>query len=365
MKPKTMILMVVAVGCGLGASYMTSKLLADRQQKPQEVQTVPVLVARARIPGWQPIKEPEKQFELKNFPVDVAPKRAISNYADLKDQRLNKPLDESKAVTQDDLLTRDQQTVSDQLQQGQRAVAIKVTAESLAGGFVLPGTRVDVICTTRGNEPSSKIVLQNMLVLAVDTHSDRNPEQKTIVGQTVTVAATAEEATRLALASEIGSLRLTLKNHGDTSKVSHVIVKAADLNKPIGAADEKPEPSVAPAPVSPNPPLPVLPVDDMGPKIEDPPVVVAPKPRKKHVMTIVNGTQREKAVFHEGDDEDVATSNQAAGGDSRDDRRVDPPAADDKKEAAKPAKGTGPAAPAGAAPASPFGNKSTRTKRIQ
>src|SRR5436305_1695536 len=31
MKPKTLILMVVAVTCGLGASYMTSRLLAERQ----------------------------------------------------------------------------------------------------------------------------------------------------------------------------------------------------------------------------------------------------------------------------------------------------------------------------------------------
>ncbi|MFO0846195.1 MAG: Flp pilus assembly protein CpaB [Gemmataceae bacterium] len=368
MKPKTMILMVVAVGCGLGASYMTSKLLADRNVKPQEVQTVPVLVAKVRVPGWQPIKEPEKMFEVKMFPVDVAPKRALGNLADLKDQRLNKPLDETKAVTQDDLLTKEQQTLTDQLQPGQRAVAIKVTTEGIVGGFVLPGSRVDVICTTRGSEASSKVVLQNMLVLAVDTQKDRNPEQQSIIAQTVTVAATPVEATRLALASEIGQLRLSLKNQGDTSTVEHIVVKASDLNKPLGETDAGSKSEAAPVAAAPMPvsPLPVLPADDKGPKVEDPPVVAppAPRPRRRHVMTIQNGTQREKATFVEGPEEDVASSEAAApppAENTRDDRKEERPAADK-------AKADKPAAPAPAAPAaggSAFGPKTNRAKRIQ
>jgi hypothetical protein len=81
MKPKTMILMAVA--CGLGASYMTSKLLADRKQ--QEIPTVPVLVARARVPAWQPIKGPEAMFEIKQYNADVAPAKPISDPERLKD----------------------------------------------------------------------------------------------------------------------------------------------------------------------------------------------------------------------------------------------------------------------------------------
>ena len=47
MKPKTMILMVVAIVCGLGASYMTSRLLAERGEAPAaEQKKVTVLVAK-------------------------------------------------------------------------------------------------------------------------------------------------------------------------------------------------------------------------------------------------------------------------------------------------------------------------------
>ena len=77
-----------------------------------------------------------------------------------------------------------------------------------------------------------------MLVLAVDTQDQRNPEQKSILAQTVTLAATPEEATRLALASSIGELRLLPKAHGDTKRMANVVDAASsDLDKPLRPSD--------------------------------------------------------------------------------------------------------------------------------
>ena len=56
MKPKNMILLAVAIGCGLGASYLTSQLLANREKV---VPNVKVLVAKKRLPGYTLIKDPE------------------------------------------------------------------------------------------------------------------------------------------------------------------------------------------------------------------------------------------------------------------------------------------------------------------
>src|SRR5262245_9372359 len=311
MKPKTMILMVVAIGCGLGASYMTSRLLAERSAKPTDVPTVPVLVAKVRVPGWQAIKEPEKFFEIKDFPEDVAPKRALGSFSELKDQRLKKPIDEGKPVSQDDLLTKEQEEVGHKLLPGQRAVAIKVTTESIVGGFVLPGSRVDIILTTKGNDPTSRIVLQNMLVLAADTQDNRNPDQRVIIAQTVTVAATVEEAARLTLASSVGELRLALKGNGDTKRIGPVVARASDLDKPLSReGSEKADQDVAPA--SPTPPLPVLPADDKAPQVEQAKAPIVEKPRKRHVMTIINGLEKRKEHFHDEDDDDVTTSSAAA-----------------------------------------------------
>ena len=62
MKPKTMILMVVAIGCGLAASYMTSRLLADGDRRPTEA-TVKVLVAKQEGAAVRADQEPEDYFD--------------------------------------------------------------------------------------------------------------------------------------------------------------------------------------------------------------------------------------------------------------------------------------------------------------
>ena len=81
MKPKTMILMVVAVVCGLAASYMTSRLLADKATPPP-VNTVTVLVAKQKINAWTPIKNPRTCSSPKEVPEGTFSPKCIT---DLKD----------------------------------------------------------------------------------------------------------------------------------------------------------------------------------------------------------------------------------------------------------------------------------------
>ena len=57
MKPRTMILLIVAVTCGLGASYMTSRLLAERQTEPED--KVKILVAKKNLDQGLTIKNVE------------------------------------------------------------------------------------------------------------------------------------------------------------------------------------------------------------------------------------------------------------------------------------------------------------------
>lgn len=235
MKARTIILLVVAVGCGLGASVMTSRLLADRGKAEEPEPMVKVLVAKASVVGYMPIKEPEKLFEVREIPERIAPKRPVSDLEELKDQKLNKTIAEDHLLLKDDLLNKDQMALGDHLKPGQIAVAIKVNAESLAGGFVLPGAKVVVISTeSRSRDYKSRMVLQDMLVLAVGDNSERDPEKKSLVAPTVTLAATPEEAGRLKLAQAMGELSLLLKPPGEQTSVKHFVVQPDDLNNPIG-----------------------------------------------------------------------------------------------------------------------------------
>src|SRR5262249_22280174 len=144
-------------------------------------------------------------FVEKEFPQDLAPKKAITAFDRVKDKRLNKTLPEDGVLNEEDLLDPKSDGLAAQMAPGERAIAIKVNAECLAGGFVLPGTRVDILSTLNaGSESETKIILQNMLVLAVDTQDAKDPEKKAMLGQTVTLSAKPEEAQRLALAQKMG-----------------------------------------------------------------------------------------------------------------------------------------------------------------
>jgi pilus assembly protein CpaB len=337
MKPKTMMLMVVAIGCGLAASYMTSKLLAERSATPTEEPKVLVLVAKSRVPAWLILKEPEKYFEEKEVPETVAPKRALREMSKVKDQRLVQALSEGEYVMEDKLVNVEQAGLIAKLPPGMRAIALKVNAESLAGGFVLPGYRVDVVSTTRGqpHESSAKIILQNMLVLAVDTIANRDNQTNSILGSTVTLAATPEEAQRLSLAAALGELRLTLRTPDDNKIVRLPSAKFDDLGKPTHDSSASKEEELAQLTyVPPVPALPPLPKDAPPPmtlvektpeKAPEPPPPPPPPP-ETHTMVIVSGDYVQKAVFTRDPVEKVWTNGALSGGAEAPRRRSPPPA---------------------------------------
>lgn len=228
MKSKTVILMGVAVVCGLGASYMTSRLLAERNE------TTTVLIPKQKYTQWTHIKDPTTMFEEREVPHNEAPKTAVTKYDDLKDRILLRSLPEGQPVVQEDLQPKDKGSLDTQLPPGKRAVAIKVDATKSAGGFVLPGARVDVMHAWRqGEHNEAKIILQNILVRAVDLQSVKPEDKQGIVPATVTLEVTPQEALLLARVQDQGSLTLSLRSIGDSSEVTGTETSTAQLPKPL------------------------------------------------------------------------------------------------------------------------------------
>lgn len=337
MKPKTMLLMVIAIGCGLAASYMTSRLLADRKQSGEE-NRIAVVVAKQRVSAYTQIKEPEKFFTLKEVPESAAPKKALKSLEEIKDQRLGRPMLEDEYLTADHILNKEMLGLEAELPKGTRAVTIKVDPQSVVAGFVRPNSHVDVLFTTRGGNTAdahSEVILQNMLVLAVDQTAQRDPNQPAIMSSTVTVAAKPEEAQRLKLAASLGELSLTLRAPGDNERVRMPAVKYPDLAKALrgeNSPSDDPRPKPAPVPVLP----PVLPP---APKKEKPKAVVKEDPVKSHTMIIQSGETQSKVIFWE-DPTDGWRTNQS-GEEPPVRRRESAPAASSGSEKEKPASGGG------------------------
>jgi pilus assembly protein CpaB len=111
------------------------------------------------------------------------------------------------------------------LPKGMRAVAMVISPESGAGGFILPEDHVDVLLThhdkraekTTGTEKIvTDTILRNVRVLAVDQAVEEKGGQKVVVGKTATLELTPQQAETLALSRELGTLSLSLRSLMDS-----------------------------------------------------------------------------------------------------------------------------------------------------
>jgi pilus assembly protein CpaB len=134
---------------------------------------------------------------------------------------------------------------------GMRAVSVPVDEVSDVAGFVLPHTRVDVLVSTSGGEGSkgefSKVVLQNVEVLAVAQEVEEKKDEPTIV-KVVTLLVTPQEAERLALASHAGSLRLAMRNYNDNKIVLTSGTDVAQMLRAYSLTPDVPVMAVQPEP---------------------------------------------------------------------------------------------------------------------
>jgi pilus assembly protein CpaB len=107
------------------------------------------------------------------------------------------------------------------IEAGMRAISVKVHEVIGVAGFVLPGTRVDVLVTlsenTRRDESSTRVILQNVRTLAAGQSIQQDKEGKPQAVGVVTFLLTPEQAETLALASQQGRIQLTLRNTLDTT----------------------------------------------------------------------------------------------------------------------------------------------------
>jgi pilus assembly protein CpaB len=145
-----------------------------------------------------------------------------------------------------------------------RAISVKVNEVIGVAGFVVPGTRVDVVVTvSKQNEGQSRVVVTNVQVLTAGTKFDQEQAKdgKPVPTSVVTLLVTPQDAERIALASAEGTIMLTLRNPLDTAPTVTAGTRMASL---MGAADPPPvtkvvkgvrrvEPAPAPQPAPPTP----------------------------------------------------------------------------------------------------------------
>ena len=111
------------------------------------------------------------------------------------------------------------------LGEGMRAVSIPISAESGAGGFILPNDRVDVILTREVENDierafQSRALLSDVRVLAIDQVLRQEDGQEYVVANTATLELTLTQSELLAQAQATGELSLALRGLGDETVIS-------------------------------------------------------------------------------------------------------------------------------------------------
>ena len=120
--------------------------------------------------------------------------------------------------------------------EGMRAISVRTNEVVGVAGFVIPGTRVDVLVTLKQrsneSEPISRAVVSNVQVLTAGTRFDQEKarnEGKPIPSTVVTLLVTPQDAERISLAASEGQIMLTLRNPLDVARTTTNGVRMANL----------------------------------------------------------------------------------------------------------------------------------------
>ncbi|CAA7615395.1 Flp pilus assembly protein CpaB [Magnetospirillum sp. UT-4] len=237
MRQRSILLLASALVLGLASVVLAHQWLT-RAPAAAPTPALTVVVAREPLPAgtrlerrhlaetpWPPLAVP-----LGSFPtIDAVlgdPGRAVVLHA----------LAAGEPVLAAKLGAALRATLSAQISGRHRAVTIRVNDVLGVAGFVLPGDRVDVLLTRdlgRDN-PVTDVLLQRIKVLGIDQEASERKD-KPMVARAVTLEVTPEEAQKITLATDVGTIGLALRSVADGTEVKPRTVGLADLAPPRAA----------------------------------------------------------------------------------------------------------------------------------
>jgi pilus assembly protein CpaB len=228
-------MLVAAIALGLVAVVLARLFLLPSQQSGAvaETQTVPAVVAA------QPFAFGEKitadKLKVVSWPAAGIPAGTFQRITDavgVDDRVALRAIETNELVTVSAVSGKESRLSASQLLgSSMRAISIPINEASAAGGFIAPGDRVDVFLTRQPDDslPYSDLLIQNARVLAVGQDSNVAKDKPEVV-KTATIEVTPLQAQKLALAANVGTLTLSLRNILDESKVRLETAQLLDLN---------------------------------------------------------------------------------------------------------------------------------------
>lgn len=216
MRRSTLWMFLIALLTAGVAVWMAYKLIRPPVPHPEPgvakgPETPQVVIATSKIPFAQKIDR--NQIEVVAWPPGRVPEGTFSKKEDVEGKIAKQTIIPNEPVLRDRIVAIDQikgSILAAFIAPNKRAVSVRVNDVTGVSGFVLPGNQVDVIEAVKGK--GSRILLENLKVLAVDQEADKD---KPAVVKTVTLEVTPEQAETLVGATQDSSIYLALRNPQD------------------------------------------------------------------------------------------------------------------------------------------------------
>jgi len=267
MDKRLLTVVMVAVLVALVITAVFYQITVGRRPTQADVATKELVVATKELPMGAKIT-PE-DVRLIDFPEKNYPKGGFESIDGVLERSVVQPILADEAVVANRVTEPGAGIgLAPKIPPGMRAVAVAVNQVSGVSGFLLPGSKVDVLLTgTPLNEEgrATTTVLENLEVLStahkVEPGADGRPENVPVVNLLVTP----EQAELLTLAAAEGRIQLILRNPNDKEQKAEErdIARSTDLfakgdikkPRPAAAGVPRPRPVAAALPPPPPPPL--------------------------------------------------------------------------------------------------------------
>ena len=213
---RVFIVLLLAVGLGGTFAFGTYRYIQNIPAKEVALPTTPVVVAAADLSLGTALRR--EDLRVIAWPADAVPAGTFKDPKEVIGRGLIQSVANNEAVLPSKLApTEAGAGLPPVIPEGMRALSVRVNDVIGVAGYVLPGTRVDVVATVsptnQQTDITSKVVLTNVLVLAAGTRIEQDTEQnKPIAVSVVTLLVDPIEAERLTLASTEGKIQLALRN---------------------------------------------------------------------------------------------------------------------------------------------------------
>ena len=240
MRPKSIALLMLALGCGLVAAIGYTQVLARRNSEPAGAtgETQAIFVAMADIGMGDLLTS--QMLKLEQWPKDKIPAGAIARIEDIEGRRVRTRLYPGEPILENKLLGKgaSEQGASALIPKGYRVVPVRVDLQSGGSNLILPGDRVDVMVHLihdpgRGiQETITRTILQDVKVFGVNEVVDMENEKdakRSINAKTISLLVKPDQAAKVMLAQQMGTIQLVMRSPEDDQQAPSAQARPSEL----------------------------------------------------------------------------------------------------------------------------------------